>query len=98
MQVIADLNKNLGITMILVEHRLDIASKFATRVMIMDDGRIVLDGPPSQVYGEQARLIGIGLPKVTSLFNLLDKDGIRFPRIPISADEAATELRKMLSR
>lgn len=98
LQVIADLNKKLGITMILVEHRLDIASKYATRVMIMDDGAIVLDGPPSQVYGEQARLIGIGLPKVTSLFNLLQKDGIQLSRIPSSADEGATELRKMLSR
>ena len=96
LQVVADLNRRLGITMILVEHRLDIASKFANRVIIMDHGEVVLDGPPSKVYGEQARLIGIGLPKVTSLFNLLQKDGISFPKVPTSVDEGSAELRKML--
>ena len=96
LQVVADLNRRLSITMILVEHRLDIASKFANRVIIMDHGEVVLDGPPSKVYGEQARLIGIGLPKITSLFNLLQKEGISFPKIPISVDEGSAELRRIL--
>ena len=96
--VISNLNKQLGITIILVEHRLDIVSKHANRVMIMDDGRIVLDGTPRDVYGEQARLIGIGLPRVTTLFNLLRKEGLEFSHTPTTVDDAASQLRKMLSR
>ncbi len=96
--VISDLNKQLGITIILVEHRLDLVTKHANRVIVMDDGKIVLDGAPRDVYGEQARLIGIGLPRVISLFNLLRKDGLEFSRIPTTADEAASELRKMFIR
>lgn len=96
--VISDLNRRLGITIILVEHRLDLVSKHANRVIVMDDGKIVLDGTPKDVYGEQARLIGIGLPRVTTLFNLLRKEGLEFHRAPTTVDEAAYELRKMLTR
>lgn len=96
--VISDLNKKLGITIILVEHRLDLASKHANRVIVMDSGKIVLDGTPKQVYGEQARLIGIGLPRVITLFNLLQKRGLEFSQTPTTVEEAAQELRKMLSR
>lgn len=97
LEVIANLNRQLRITIVLVEHRLDIVSKHANRVMVMDNGRIVLDGAPRDVYGEQARLIGIGLPRVTTLFNLLRKEGLEFPHAPTTVDEAARELRKMLS-
>jgi energy-coupling factor transporter ATP-binding protein EcfA2 len=96
--VIADLNKQLGITIVLVEHRLDLVSKHANRVIVMDDGKIVLDGTPKDVYGEQARLIGIGLPRVTTLFNLLQREGMEFSQTPTTVDEAANELRKMFSR
>jgi energy-coupling factor transporter ATP-binding protein EcfA2 len=98
LEVISDLNKNLGITIILVEHRLDIVSQHANRVIVMDDGRIVLDGTPKDVYGEHARLIGIGLPRVTTLFNLLQRDGIQFAETPTTVDEAVNVLRKMLTR
>lgn len=98
LEVISDLNNKLGITIILVEHRLDIVSKHANRVIVMDNGRIVLDGTPKDVYGEHARLIGIGLPRVTALFNLLQRDGIRFAETPTTVDEAVDVLRKMLIR
>ena len=98
LEVISDLNEKLGITIILVEHRLDIVSKHANRVIVMDNGRIVLDGTPKDVYGEHARLIGIGLPRVTALFNLLQKDGVQFTQTPTTVDEAVDVLRKMLSR
>ncbi len=98
LEVISDLNKKLGITIILVEHRLDIVSKHANRVVVMDNGRIVLDGTPKDVYGEHARLIGIGLPRVTTLFNLLQRDGIRFAETPTTVDEAVDVVRKMLIR
>ena len=98
LEVISDLNKKLGITIILVEHRLDLASKHANRVIVMDSSKIVLDGTPKQVYGEQARLIGIGVPRVITLFNLLQKGGLEFSQTPTTVEEAAQELRKMLSR
>ena len=73
--VIAKLNQELQLTTLLVEHRLDIVSRYANRVIVMDKGKVVLDGSPQAVYDDQARLIGIGLPKVTTLFHLLRRDG-----------------------
>jgi energy-coupling factor transporter ATP-binding protein EcfA2 len=95
--VIAKLNRELGLTILLVEHRLDIVSRFANRVIVMDKGRVELDGTPRDVYNDQARLIGIGLPKVTMLFHLIRKDGFNVSN-PIAVEEASTELRKMLTQ
>jgi len=94
--VIATLNRELRITTLLVEHRLDIVSRYANRVIVMDKGRVVLDGPPSVVYNDQARLIGIGLPKVTTLFHLLKRDGFPITSNPITVEQASAELRRAI--
>ena len=94
--VIAKLNQELRLTTLLVEHRLDIVSRYANRVIVMDKGRVVLDGSPQVVYDDQARLIGIGLPKVTALFHLLRRDGFSLPINPITVEQASSELRKVL--
>jgi len=94
--VIAKLGHDLGLTILLVEHRLDIVSRYADRVIVMDEGKIRLDGPPREVYNDEARLIGIGLPRVTMLFHLLRTEGINLPN-PITVEEASDELRKLMS-
>lgn len=96
--VIAKLNRELRLTTLLVEHRLDIVSRYANRVIVMDKGKIVLDGSPSEVYGDQARLIGIGLPKVTTLFHLLKRDGFPLTVNPITVEQASEELRRLLDQ
>ena len=94
--VIAQLNREMHLTIFLVEHRLDIVSRYANRVIVMNGGKVVLDGSPAQVYEDEARLIGIGLPKVTSLFHLLRNDGLQLASNPITVDEAAAELKRVL--
>ncbi|MEM2577232.1 MAG: ABC transporter ATP-binding protein, partial [Candidatus Bathyarchaeia archaeon] len=49
LKVIQNLNKQLNITVILIEHRLDFAAQLANRILIMNEGEIVLDGEPSNV-------------------------------------------------
>jgi len=94
--VIAKLGHDLGLTIVLVEHRLDIVSRYADRVMVMDGGKIQLDGSPREVYNEQARLIGIGLPRVTMLAHLLRKEGFNLLN-PVTVEEATSELRGLLN-
>jgi energy-coupling factor transporter ATP-binding protein EcfA2 len=96
LEVIAKLNNELGITIILVEHRLDLVSRYADRVIVMDKGKKVLDGKPSEVYGEEAYLIGVGLPRVTMLYHLLRKDNVKLRSTPITVEEASEELRRLL--
>lgn len=96
-EVINELNKKLGITVILVEHRLDLASKYADHVIIMDEGKIALDGEPRDIFNsEQARLIGVGIPKATQLWQQLQASGISLKGTPTSSEEAAQLLREVL--
>lgn len=94
LEAIADLRDEVGITIILIEHRLDLVSKYADKIMIMDDGQIVLEGPPSSVYSEEAKLLGVGIPKVSMLFNLLKKDGYNLGETPVTIEEASQKIRK----
>lgn len=97
-QVIHSLNKKLGITVILVEHRLDLAAKYATHVIILDEGRVALDGEPKEILSsEKARLIGVGVPKATRLFQLLQEHGLRFKKVPATSSEAVQLLREALA-
>jgi len=98
-EVIHDLNKKLGITVILVEHRLDLASKYANHVIVMNEGKIVLDGEPREVFNsERARLIGVGIPKATRLYQVLEESGVHLNRVPVTSEEASQLLREVLKR
>jgi len=96
-EVINDLNKKLGVTVILVEHRLDLASKYADHVVIIDEGKMVLNGKPKEIFNsETAKLIGVGIPKATLLWQHLQENGIRLKGVPTSSEEAARLLREAL--
>ena len=97
--VIYGLNRELGITVILVEHRLDLAANYATRVIVMNKGKIVLDGSPREVLSsEEARLIGIGVPKATMLYQILKNDGLplRGNETPVTPEETAKLIEEVL--
>jgi energy-coupling factor transporter ATPase len=97
-EVIHELNKNLGITVVLVEHRLDLTVKYADHLIIIDEGKVVLDGDPHEILNsEEARLIGIGIPKATRLYQILRKDGLELgDTAPISSKEMADLLKETL--
>src|SRR3989304_838640 len=88
-EVIHELNKNLGITVVLVEHRLDLTAKYANHIIIMDEGKVRSDGETREILNsEQTRLIGVGIPKVTLLYDLLKKEGMNLGDVaPLSSDE-----------
>jgi len=96
--VIREINKNLGITIVLVEHRLDLTIRYADHIIIMDDGRVILDGDPHAVLGSEAiRLLGVGIPKATRLYQMLEAEGIKLSgKIPLSSDELAEKIRRVL--
>jgi len=97
-EVISKLNKQLGITVILVEHRLDLASKYANHVIIMDKGKVVLDGEPRKIFSsEEARLIGVGIPKAIRLYQVLKRGGINLRSVPLTSEEASQLLREVLA-
>ena len=96
-KVINDLNKKLGITIILVEHRLDLAAKYANKVIVLNEGAVALTGTPSEIFtSEKARLIGVGIPKATKLYQHLKRQGITLKTVPVTTRETENLLREML--
>jgi len=88
----------LGITVILVEHRLDLAARYANHVIVMDKGKVVMDGEPREVLGSQeARLLGVGIPKVTRLYQILEEEKVlNADKVPVIPEEIAELLSRAL--
>ena len=98
-QVINKLNKELGITVILVEHRLDLAANYANHIIIMNNGQVILDGEPRKILSsEEARLIGVGIPKATRLWQVLRENKVKLSKIPVTSEEAIKILREHLKK
>ncbi|MGD8545118.1 MAG: ATP-binding cassette domain-containing protein [Candidatus Bathyarchaeota archaeon] len=96
-EVIHDLNRKLGITVVLVEHRLDLTARYADHIIVMEKGKISLDGEPREILNSQeARLIGVGIPKPTRLYQVLKKEVNLGQIIPLSSEEMASILEGVL--
>ncbi len=91
LDIIAYLNKKRGMTVVLVEHRLDLIAKDATRVILMDNGRVVADGPPREVLvSDLCQEIGVGVPKAVEVYKQLKQRGIELPEVPLTGTELAS--------
>ena len=97
-EVIHDLNKNLGITVVLVEHRLDLTAQYADHIIIMDQGQVHCDGETRSILSsEEVRLIGVGIPKATLLYEMLAKNNSKLGNvIPLSSQELADQIMEAL--
>jgi energy-coupling factor transporter ATPase len=99
-EVIYELNKKQGITVILVEHRLDLTAKYTDHLVVMDEGKIHLEGNPRDIlYSDETKLIGVGIPKATLLYKMLKKDGLKIgDKTPLASDELADELQEAFGK
>jgi energy-coupling factor transporter ATP-binding protein EcfA2 len=74
--LVSRLRRELGTTFVVVEHRLDLLVRVADRLVVMHDGKKVLDGPPKDIlFGDEAEGYGIATPAVTRLQKMLWQDG-----------------------
>jgi len=101
MAAVDDLRRENGITVIVVEHRLDLVGRYAERIVVMDHGKIVADGRVEDVLdAEFDRLsgLGIGLPKVSVLWSMLRRDGLVSERLPTHVESAVKMLSERLRK
>lgn len=96
-QLLDGLNKRMGLTIILVEHRLDLVSKYVSRLLVMDKGRIVLDGKPSTLFHDELEKYGVNVPRLARFFRKLEDMGYRFEKLPLTTDEAAEVVRRIMA-
>ena len=93
MDTVKMLNRDYGITVVFITHYMDEAVK-ANRVIVMDDGNIILDGTPKQVFGHHDILkrVGLDIPEASQLASLLRKDGLKIKKDILDVDELYEEI------
>lgn len=90
MKTIKRLNSEQGITVILITHYMDEAAQ-ADRVVVMDDGSVLMDDVPRKIFAraDELRAVGLDVPQVTELCGLLRKNGVDISKEIIFEDECA---------
>lgn len=93
MKNIIELNKKNGITIVLITHYMEEAAE-ADRVIVVDDGHIVLEGKPKSVFSEVETIkkLGLDVPQVTELAYELKKGGININTEILNVDEMVNAL------
>ncbi len=99
METIRRLNREKGITIVLITHYMEEAAQ-SDRIIVMDDGKVLLDDVPKKVFSqvETLRTVGLDVPQVTELAYLLRQEGIALDADIISADECAAALEALLDK
>ncbi|MEM4461491.1 MAG: ABC transporter ATP-binding protein [Candidatus Bathyarchaeia archaeon] len=92
--LLKELNTKLCLTVILVEHKLELVASLADRVIVMDKGCIVLDGSPREIFVKDLSVYGLKPPSIPRLFLKLSGYGFKFSRIPLAVEEAVEVFRE----
>lgn len=99
MQTIKKLNKELGMTVVIITHFMEEAAK-ADRVIVMDKGRIVMDDDPGNVFSrvDEITALGLEVPQVAMLVNLLRKKGVDIEEGLLRTKECAEAIELLLKK
>ena len=97
MRTIRRLNREKGMTIVLITHFMDEAAR-ADRVVVMDDGGILLDGTPKEVFRhvEELKAVGLDVPQPTELAYELNRAGFALPDDLLEETECVTVLAEAL--
>ena len=98
MKTIRLLNHDYGISVVAITHYMEEAAQ-ADRVLVMSEGRIVMEGTPKQVFSQTARLQSyhLDVPQAAELRDELAAAGLPMPEGVITPEECAQALYKILS-
>ena len=98
LRTIKTLNRERGVTVVLITHHMDEAAQ-ADRLVVMHDGCVVHDGPPSQVFQDVdgLRALGLEVPESVALMYELRKSGVDAPLDALDVESCAAALQKLLS-
>lgn len=97
LKTIEQLNREKGITVILITHHMLEAIR-ADRVIVMDEGKILLDGTPKEVFVQETLLheAGLSVPSTTQLIQQLNEAGADLPLDALSTEECAQAIANWL--
>ncbi|MDD4714972.1 MAG: energy-coupling factor transporter ATPase [Oscillospiraceae bacterium] len=99
LSTIHTLNREEGITVVLITHHMDEAAQ-ADRVVVIDHGKILSDGTPQAVFQnvELLKSVGLDVPETVELLYQLRAEGLPLPLDAIAVDECAKAIYDMLKQ
>lgn len=98
--LISKMHKELGITILLVSHSMEDVAEYVSRIIVMNQGEVMFDAPPRQVFSHYKELESVGLaaPQVTYLVNELRERGLPVSMDATTPKEAAQAILKALQK
>ncbi|MDR1300007.1 MAG: energy-coupling factor transporter ATPase [Oscillospiraceae bacterium] len=96
--IIRSMCDEMGVTVVLITHHMEEAIR-ADRVVVMSDGRVVMDGKPREIFTQADALsgYGLGVPETVSLLRGLREDGFNVPLGALTVDECADAIMAAVS-
>ncbi|WPC41728.1 energy-coupling factor transporter ATPase [Clostridium sp. JS66] len=93
MKTIKEINSKYGITIILITHYMEEAVE-ADRIIVMDEGKIIMEGTPKNIFSQVQKMknIGLDVPQMTELSYELQRSGINIRKDILTIDEMVDEL------
>jgi len=100
LDLITKMHKERGMTVILVSHSMEDVAKYVKRIIVMNQGRVMYDDVPKEVFKNYKELEAIGLaaPQVTYLMHELKKKGLPVDTNATTIEEAKDSLFELLKR
>lgn len=85
-----EIQREQGVTIVLVSHDMSEVATLANRLFVLDQGHLMMQGEPRQIFtqGERLRECGLGVPALSELLTLLRKKGLTIPEDVATLDEA----------
>jgi len=99
LSTIHTLNKEKNITVVLITHHMNEAES-ADRVIVMDDGKVAMDGTPKEVFAQvdKLRSMGLTVPDTVDLLDRLRHDGMTLPLDALTVEECAETIAAAMKR
>ena len=99
MRIIRKMHDEMGKTVVYITHYMEEAA-IADRVIVMEDGKVIDDGTPYEVFSniEKIRSVGLDVPQSTELAELLREDGMDLPGDILTTEECIAALTNTLKR
>jgi cobalt/nickel transport system ATP-binding protein len=99
MKLLGDLNRQHGITIVLATHSVDTLPLFADRIYLLNQGRVLKEGPTAEIFRDQELLhrASLRLPYVSRLLDELKRiDGVPINDLPLTLGEARRQLLELI--
>ena len=100
LDMVADIHKRENNITIFVSHNMNDIARMSDQVLVIDKGRLAMDGTPSEVFRreEELKAMGLALPDATEIVSQLRKRGMELPADCLTVDQAAEAIAAALGK